>query len=173
MTTPGGGGDRLEVGVVVDATGFSEDAQRKIDAELKRNEVRAKIKADLDFRRLQAQAEAAVKRISKQTQMRLQLGVDKNYLLRSLDQAVAEANARNHAVKIKVDVDRQQLDAALDSGGPVSVSSSVLPSGGGGGPSGAPMAVDGLQDGPPHHALANALTVWLIEAIARRVRERR
>src|SRR4051794_31353368 len=111
MTTPGGGGDRLEVSVVADATGFAKDAQAKIDAATER--IKAKIKADIDYRRLQAQAEAAAKRISKQTEIRLQIGVDKKYLLASLAEAVAAANATNPSVKIKVDVDREQLDKAL------------------------------------------------------------
>ena len=113
MTEPGGGGDRLEVSVVADATGFAKDAQAKIDAAVA--SVRAKIKVDVDLRRLQAQTEAAAKRVQQTAKIQLQVGVDRKYLQESIRAAMAGIGG-DRTIKVGVDVDRSALDGALAGG---------------------------------------------------------
>lgn len=131
MTTPGGGGDRLEVSVVADATGFSRDAQAKIDAATAN--VKARIQADIDTRRLEAQMQAAAKRASAGAQAKVQLSLDSAHFQSSVQAAVEEANARRYAIKVSIEVDRSQLaqatSAASSAGG--TINQRIVTTGGG------------------------------------------
>jgi hypothetical protein len=115
MTAPGGGGDRLEVSVVADASGFARDAQAKIDAVTAG--VKAKIALDVDARRLSAQLAVAARQADTLNKIEIKVGVDNKAFQASLASAVAEANARNYAVKVKVEVDRSQLAQASAAAG--------------------------------------------------------
>lgn len=131
MTTPGGGGDRLEVSVVADATGFARDAQAKIDAATAN--VRARIRADIDTRRLEAQMQAAAKRASAGAQAKVQLSLDSAHFQASVQAAVEEANARRYAIKVGIEVDRSQLSEATRAAGSAggTINQRIVTTGGG------------------------------------------
>lgn len=112
MTSPAGGGDRLAVQVVADASGFARDAQAKIDAATK--DVRARIQAEIDTARLQAQAQAAARRVESQTKLQLKVGVDTRYLRESIKAALTGLDGEAYRVKIGVDIDTGRVQRALD-----------------------------------------------------------
>lgn len=112
MTAPGGGGDRLEVPVVADAAGFSKGLQAKIDAQTKA--IRARIRAEIDTKRLQAQAAAAARLTEKNTKISLKVGVDARYLKESIKAALAGITGNEYKIKVGVDVDTGRVQRAMD-----------------------------------------------------------
>lgn len=114
MTAPGGGGDRLEVPVVVDATGAARGLQKDIDERVKN--IRATIKAEIDSKRLAAQAAAAAKRTEQQTKVQLKVGVDGRYLKESIRAALGAITSGEYRIKVGVDVDDSAAKAASKGG---------------------------------------------------------
>lgn len=111
MTMPGGG-DRLDIEVVADASGFAKGLQAKIDAQVRG--IKARIQAEVDTARLQAQAAAAARRVEAQTKMQLKVGVDAKYLRESIKGALAGITGNEYKVKIGVDIDTGRVQRALD-----------------------------------------------------------
>jgi phage-related protein len=112
VTTPGGGGDRLDVEVVADASGFARGLQAKIDAQTRN--VRAKIRAELDAARLQQQLAAQTRLIERTTRIKIRAEVDGAYLRQSMDRAMAGLSNREYKIKVGVDVDTNRVQRAMD-----------------------------------------------------------
>lgn len=82
------------------------------------------------------------------------------------DPAIREAESEPVGMRLPPKVASYSDDAEFPIGIPTSMLREVL------GEHDAELALDCLRDGPPHHALANAVMTWMLEALYMRVRAR-
>lgn len=102
---------RLYVDVEGDTTGFGREVQRRIDAEMAR--VRARVRLEVDARRLQADINRAVREATAGTKP-IRVEVDRERLARDLKAAVAYAQRQAGKATIGVDADTGAAEAQID-----------------------------------------------------------
>jgi hypothetical protein len=106
-----GGGIYVDVGS--DTTGFGRDLQRKIDAEVRN--VRARVKAEIDARRLGTDLRAAAREAQSSVKpVKVTTQVDRAKLAADLKAAVVEAQRGAGKVTIGVDADTAGASAHID-----------------------------------------------------------
>lgn len=108
------GAGALHVDVVGDTTGFGRDVQRKIDVEVAR--VRARIKLEVDARRLAIEARAAGRRAQAEMRpIKIPVTIDRRVLASDLKAALAEiAATRTRGAKIKVGIETDNPQTAWE-----------------------------------------------------------
>jgi phage-related protein len=102
------GGLYVEVGS--DTTGFGRDLQRKIDAEVRG--VRARVQAEIDARRLQADLNRAAK--ETRASLSIPVTIDKGRLVADLKAAVLQAQRSAGTITVDVDADTSAAEAEID-----------------------------------------------------------
>ncbi|MEU4703399.1 hypothetical protein [Nonomuraea dietziae] len=106
---------RIELEVVADLEGFERKLQREVDRRVR--DAKARIRAELDARRLATDTKTAVQAAERAATIRVQ--VDRESLRRDLASALTGISSTNASVKVTPEIDagrlRQEVDAAARS----------------------------------------------------------
>lgn len=108
---------RLHLDAYVDTTGTAKGLQRRLDAELTRRNIRAKIKAEIDTKGIVGEARKAAAEATKaagNVRIKIRAEIDRRSLATDIRAAVKEASAANVAtVKIKAEIDRRGITKGI------------------------------------------------------------